>query len=166
MKIEHTLSRRPFPANLQGPEWLVGVGFRCWMAGYQTGDIACWEQAWNIYAAELGPRSARVAMSDLGCWVRKIRELSGREIETYPAGCRNFCRDECVAVAMVAASQHNVCPALRACTSALLGCTDLDGVLQETDALAATLSALDRRLSPSVVDLATECLPSPSLAKH
>jgi hypothetical protein len=136
------------------------------MAGYQTGDIACWEQAWNIYASELGSKSARVAMTDLGCWVRKIRDLSGREIETYPAGCRNFCRDECVAVAMVAASQHNVCPALRACTSALLGCANLDDVMHETDTLAATLSALDQRLSTDVVNLATECLPAPSRAKH
>jgi len=28
------------------PERLVGLGFRAWLAGYQTGDISCWEEAW------------------------------------------------------------------------------------------------------------------------
>ena len=29
------------PPIKTGAEWLVGVGFRCWLAGYDTGDIAC-----------------------------------------------------------------------------------------------------------------------------
>ena len=37
-----------------GAEWLVGVGFRCWLAGYDTGDIACWENGWNEYNRLLG----------------------------------------------------------------------------------------------------------------
>lgn len=157
---------RRLPADLKGPEWLVGVGFRCWMAGYQTGDIACWEQAWNIYASEFGPAKARTAMTDLSCWVRKIRELSGREIETYPAGCHRFCRDECIAVAMVAASQHKLCPALRACTYALLGVSAVEGALAETETLAETLSALDRRLAVDTIQLATQCLACPSESRH
>jgi len=159
-------ARRPFPAHLDGPERLVAIGFRCWMAGYQTGDIACWEHAWNIYASELGPAPARAALTDLSCWVRKIHATSGRPIETYPAACRGFCRDECVAVAMVAASQHHVCPALRACTFALLGGTHIDEVVSETDALAATLATLDQCLSPRTIALATDCVPAPSNARH
>ena len=31
--------RTPVPPR-SGAEWLVGVGFRCWLAGYDTGDIA------------------------------------------------------------------------------------------------------------------------------
>jgi hypothetical protein len=157
---------RGFSTPLEGPERLVGVGFRCWIAGYQTGDIACWELAWDVYASELGPTAARAAMRDLSCWVRRIKDLAGREIVTFPAGCRAFCRDECVAVAMVAASQHGVCPALRACTYALLGCADIDGVVRETDALAATLAALDRRLSPASITLVGECLNGASAARH
>jgi len=105
-------------------------------------------------------------MTDLSCWVRRIRELAGREIVTLPAGCRAFCRDECVAVAMVAASQHNVCPALRACTYALLGCAEIDGVVRETDALATTLAGLDCRLSAASITLVGESLVADSAARH
>jgi hypothetical protein len=163
---EMPFPRRPFPAHLDGPERLVAIGFRCWMAGYQTGDIACWEHAWNIFASELGPAPARAALTDLSCWVRKIHATSGRSIETYPAACRGFCRDECVAVAMVAASQHHVCPALRACTFALLGGSQIEEVVSETDVLAATLATLDQVLSPATVHLATDGTPSPSARRH
>jgi hypothetical protein len=105
-------------------------------------------------------------MTDLSCWVRRIRDLSGREIETFPAGCRTFCRDECIAVAMVAASQHKLCPALRACAYGLLGCTAVDGALAETEALANTLGSLDRWLAPDTVDLAAHCLTCPSKIRH
>lgn len=136
------------------PERLVGLGFRCWMSGYQTGDIGCWEEAWNVYAATLGAKSARVAMSELSCWVRKIRHVAGRDIGTFPTGCRSFCRDECVAISMVAASQHKVCPALRACAFALLGSQMIDDVMAETDSFALTLAALDQRLEPASIALA------------
>ena len=49
----------------RGPEHLVGIGFRCWLAGYETGEIACWEQAWTAYAAALGPIDAKRALGDL-----------------------------------------------------------------------------------------------------
>lgn len=32
---------------LSAPERLVGVGFRCWLAGYRTSDIGCWDVAWH-----------------------------------------------------------------------------------------------------------------------
>jgi hypothetical protein len=166
MPLSSAIERVAQTSHLTGSEWLVGVGFRCWMAGYQTGDIACWEHAWNVYASELGPQSARAIVTDLGCWVRKIRDVSSRDIKTYPAACRTFCRDECIAVAMVAASQNNVCPALRACTYALLGCANVDAVLKETETLAATLAAHDRRLSPAVLTWAGDGLMPASQVRH
>ena len=36
------------PPSKTGAEWLVGVGFRCWLAGYDTGDIACWETGFAL----------------------------------------------------------------------------------------------------------------------
>ena len=42
-------------------EHLVVEGLRRWIAGYQTGSIACWELAWNLYAAKLGVARARPA---------------------------------------------------------------------------------------------------------
>ena len=61
------------------PERLVGVGFRCWLAGYQTDDINCWETGWNLFASELGPASAKTAVTELSCWVSRFtKQPAGR----------------------------------------------------------------------------------------
>lgn len=115
-------ARRVLPSSqvFSGPERLVGVGFRCWLAGYHTGDIACWVTVWNAYAKALGPAMAKEALGELATWVRLVKGAACREIEVSPVTCPGFCRDECLAIAMVAASQHGVCPAMRACAVALL----------------------------------------------
>ena len=106
---------------LKTPEKLVGVGFRSWIAGYQTGEIACWEEAWKAYSDALGPAPAREVVSTLACWVRSIKENARREIEVFPVGCRGFCHDECVAISMVAACQYSAGPIIRGCATTLLG---------------------------------------------
>ncbi|MBL6430835.1 MAG: hypothetical protein HPM95_05065 [Alphaproteobacteria bacterium] len=45
---------------------------RRWIAGYQTGSIACWELAWNLYAAKLGVARARPVITGLGCYARAL----------------------------------------------------------------------------------------------
>src|SRR5262249_805825 len=85
---------------------LVGVGFRCWLAGYDTGDIACWETGWNAYARTLGAKRAKRAVTELACWVRAVRASASRKIEDYPFGCAGFCPDEVMAVSLIAASRH------------------------------------------------------------
>ena len=146
------------PPSLREPERLVGLGFRAWLAGYQTGDIACWEQAWTIYSNALGPRQARPALTDLACWVRAIRNATCREIKVYPGQCAGFCRDECMAIAMIAASQHGACPALCACAWALLESSTIDEVVEGAACLGATLKSCDKILSPaSICDVAALC---------
>ena len=81
-------------------------------------------------------------------WVRAITSTSRREIEVFPGPCRGFCRDECVAVSLVASMQHGVCPAMQACTKALLETCDCDDVVGQSCALAATLRANGLELSP------------------
>lgn len=144
--------------GLSEPERLVGLGFRSWLAGYQTGDIACWEEAWAIYSNALGPQQARPVLTDLACWVRAIRNASCRSIEVYPAQCAGFCRDECMAIAMVAASQHGACPALRACAWALLESSTIDEVVEGAESLGATLRNCNRVLSAdSICDAVALC---------
>lgn len=144
--------------GLSEPERLVGLGFRAWLAGYQTGDIACWEEAWAIYSNALGPQQARPVLTDLACWVRAIRNASCRSIEVYPAQCAGFCRDECMAIAMVAASQHGACPALRACAWALLESSTIDEVVEGAESLGATLRSCNRVLSAdSIYDAVALC---------
>ena len=76
--------------QLSGAERLTGLGFRCWLSGYQTGEIRQWEQAWSAYAIELGPQSARSAIRDLSCWVRAVRGHAQRASSLQPAACDGF----------------------------------------------------------------------------
>jgi len=124
--------------SLTGAERLTGLGFRCWLSGYQNGAIDCWEHAWNAYAGELGPRAARAAIRDLSCWVRAVRGQAQRSIELRPADCDQFCYDECLAVSMVAAAQHD-CPAVKACALALLGSAQCDEVVASATRFADVL---------------------------
>lgn len=132
---------------IRTPERLVGIGFRCWLAGYETSDINCWETGWNFYARELGTRQAKSAITELACWVRTVRETACRKISYFPHGCTGFCPDECMAISMVAASQHSACPAMRACAFALLGCSDVDDVVDSAANFAAVLSDSGHTLS-------------------
>ena len=87
------------------PERLVLEGFRRWMAGYSSGDLAHWEEAWNLHAGTLGPRAARIVVDRLARFVRIVRDWSICPIACFPGGCRHICRHECFALAMVAAGQ-------------------------------------------------------------
>ena len=142
----------------KGPERLVGVGFRCWLAGYQTKDIECWETAWRHFSDELGNQRAKSLVSELSNWVRALHQASCREIETYPAGCSGFCRDECMAIAMVAAAQQSSCPALKACAFALLESSDLENVVHATSEFASALVQEGIHLNRDSVALAPAAL--------
>ena len=133
------------------PERLVGVGFRGWLAGYQYQDVSCWEYVWNAYASTLGPKHARAAVADLSSWVRQICETSCRRLETYPTGCAGFCKDECIAISVIAACQNERCPALRACAFALIGSSNVDPMLAEASDFASRLLDMDQRLSPALI---------------
>ncbi|MDX2204001.1 MAG: hypothetical protein NW223_14710 [Hyphomicrobiaceae bacterium] len=130
-------------------ERLVGLGFRLWLNGFRTGDISCWERAWQAYSECLGPGCAKGAITDLACWVKAISRHARRDLETRAVDCDSFCRDECVAIAMIAACQHNACPAMRACAFSLLGCSMIDDVVQGAESFAATMRSADQVLRPS-----------------
>jgi hypothetical protein len=154
-RIDRPIGARPAAVsrghNSRGAEWLVGTGFRCWLAGYDTGDIACWETGWNAYAGALGPSHAKRAVTELACWVRALRASASRKIEYYPFGCAGFCADECMAISLIAASQHHRCPAMRACALALTGSDLVDPVIDAANAFADALQEADQHLSPEAV---------------
>ena len=136
-------------AAFQEPERLVGFGFRLWLNGYRTGDISSWERAWTTYAGTLGAAAARTAVGQLSCWVRAVDCYAQRELVTSANNCPRFCQDECVAIAMIAACQHHVCPAMRACAFALLGCSMIDEVVEVAESFAQAMREADQVLSPS-----------------
>lgn len=141
---------------MPGPERLVGLGFRYWMLGRRTGDIGCWERAWSLYSGMFGPFRARLAVGALSDWVVALGSATAREIELGEMRCGAFCRDECLAISMIAACQHNACPALRACAFALIESGHItagriDGVTAPAQTFADTMASLDQVLSPSSI---------------
>jgi hypothetical protein len=139
----------PQPPRLFVPERLVGLGFRYWLTGFRTGDISCWARAWCTYSNTLGTARAKSAVADLSCWVRAINRHAQRDLTTAAVDCERFCRDECIAIDMIAACQHNACPAMRACAFALLGCSMIDEVVEGAETFAATMRGADQVLPPS-----------------
>lgn len=143
----------PLPAR--APERLVGVGFRCWLAGLSTGDIRCWEEAWNTYSGTLGPDNAKSLLIDLSTFVRAVKASASRDIEISPSGCRGFCRDECLAISIIAASQHGAHPALAASAGALIGSDDIGDAINGAQRLAKSLSRARQMLSADSICPAT-----------
>jgi len=136
---------------LPEPERLVGLGFRYWMLGRTSGDLACWERAWELYSGVFGIIGGKAAISGLSGWVGALSRDGRRCIEVHPRACAGFCRDECVAISMIAACQHQTCPALRACAFALVECSLIDDVIEQAQGFADQLTSLDHILSPASI---------------
>ena len=97
--------------------------------------------------ARSGTERAKRAVTELACWVRAVRATASRKIEYYPFGCAGFCADECMAISLIAASQHHRCPAMRACALALTGSDLVEPVIDAANAFADALHEADQRLS-------------------
>jgi hypothetical protein len=139
-----------FAPCLPETERIVGLGFRYWMLGRQTGDIALWERAWDLYCGRLGVVDARRAISALSHWVGALDRAACREIELFPEPCVGFCRDECLAVSLIASCQYGTYAAAHACAAALVGSATLDQVLLHAQVFADTMTELQQHLSPDI----------------
>ncbi len=155
-----------FNPSVEGPERIVGLGFRYWMLGRTTGDIGAWERAWDLYSGTFGVACGRQALGQLSTWVGALSETACRRIEVGGQGCRNFCRDECVAISMIAACQHQTCPAMRACAFALIESSQIDGVVAHAQDFATTLAGLDHVLSPGAIVNAASALTVSRATQH
>ena len=135
----------------ESPEYLVGFGFRCWLTGYETGDLGHWELAWRRFSTVLGAGNAKPALAGLSHWVRSVRVSAQRPIAVGPATAAGFCRDECMAISLIAACQSGACPAARACAFALLGTSFVDTTMDTAGSFAMTMTACGQRLSAGSV---------------
>lgn len=94
-------------ANLRRqPELLVLEGYWHWLAGYISGEIQPWECVRQKYAELIGGRQARLVLSDLAHWVRVLGLSRADGLTHFPSGCAHLCRDECLALALVASAQN------------------------------------------------------------
>ena len=130
------------------PERLVLEGFRRWMAGYSSGDLTHWEEVWNLHAASLGPRDARNVVDKLARYVKIVRDWSICPVACFPNGCRHICRQECFALAIVAASQNHDLDCLAAAMSLLIDPEGHEEALLPALAYAEAMRDHDLRLMP------------------
>lgn len=126
---------------------LVGTSFRYWLTGFRTGDLTYWQRAFDLSAKTLGTEQARVVCSDFSRWVRVLSDCSRRDIQVLEADAPCYCRDECVAMAVIASYQHRACPALQACAITLLGCEPSDDVADLSCMVADRLTTAAQVLS-------------------
>ena len=130
---------------------LVGYGFRCWMMGCRNRTFDALQSCWRCYAHFLAPEETRQAMTELACWVRVLETESARAIRINPLEADSFSADERMAVSVIAACQHQACPALRACTEALIGAGDVDATIKAARGFAYFLDDAGLTLSPSAM---------------
>jgi hypothetical protein len=81
----------------------------------------------------------------------------------FPESCRSFCRDECLAVSLIAACQHDTRTAARACAYALVEASDVDKVVSNASGFAQSLVSLDHRLARESILSAPACM-SPAIS--
>ncbi len=120
---------------------LVGLGFRGWMHGLETGDLNHWAGVCRRFTATMGKPHASESLARLADWVTTLERTRARRITVAPPGCERLCRDECIAVAVIAAAQREPCPAMRACAYALVGSANIDPMISEAERFAAALGA-------------------------
>lgn len=149
---------RPTPSAAYSAAHLVGLGFRGWMTGLTRADLSNWAHVWTVYEQTAGPVNARRMVTDLACWVQRIQTTTEREIEVCSSDCIWFGRDECVALSLIAAAQHDQsphrrCPAMQACAAALLGTDNVEPVLDTAVAFAGTLIEAGQILQPEQINL-------------
>lgn len=118
------------PQIKKSPDELVGLGFRFWMAGYQNNDFEFWKKTWDHFNQTIGTSAARTTVSELASWAQTVQSSALRDIEVSLTEQEQFGRDERMAITMVAAGQHNACPALQACAGALLGAVEVENVVE------------------------------------
>ncbi|SDU48557.1 hypothetical protein [Stappia sp. ES.058] len=151
-------------------ERLVVEGLRRWIAGYQTGSIACWELAWNLYAEKLGVERARPVMTGIGCYARALNGFAKCGFCLLPYDCKRRCPHEALAVGVVAAWQCGDREAASGIVEELVVGAGLPATLEAAAHLADNLRRVDLTLSsgllrPSVSSLPS-CTHSPVATRH
>jgi hypothetical protein len=131
------------------PEWLVGLGFRCSLSCLRATANAPAGEACAVLSDALAKAGLPEAILDTFLsWGLAVECDAAKPVTVLPVASAGFCLDECLAVSLVAASQHPRCPALSACALALLGSSDGARTLAASAEVASVLAAAGRWLDP------------------
>jgi hypothetical protein len=126
----------------RAPERLVLEGYRRWLAGFESGSVTPWEMTQTLYEELLGAAEGRRVVAELAHFVRTLRRCAACPLKSFPFNAHHVCRDECLALGLIAALQHDDQEAARTCLSAM-ACPALSASVAEAaasyaDALAAS----------------------------
>ncbi len=140
-----------FEADPRRAALAIGRAFRSGILALNGHRIEAWSFAWQELAALTGGEEADILLEGMADFVEAVDSCAGRPIAVLPSGCPGLCRDECLAVSMVAASQIGACPALKACAYALLRCSRIERPIETADRLAQQLQCFGAVLSADYV---------------
>ncbi len=129
-------------------ENLFFAQFRAWMAGYCSRDIFAWDFAWDALRRFVCEESAKALYSEFHLFARTLNARPGRAIEWRPDVCRCLCRDEYLALRLVAASQCGDVASEFSAASELLGTDQVHALLMASRSLAQALKVRRFVLSP------------------
>lgn len=132
----------------RAPEKLVLEGYRRWIAGFDTGSVAPWELTFTLYTDLLGPSDGRRVLSELSHFVRTLRQCALCPLHSFPFGAHHICRDECMALGLIAGIQHEDEEAAQLCLGAITCKARQELVGEAASCFANSLSELDHQLLP------------------
>jgi hypothetical protein len=141
---------------------MVGRSFRCGMLARRENPTIAWSYAWQEIAGVAGTGHAEPIFVALGAFINSVESAAARRIEVLPKGCPGLCRDECLEVSIVAASQLSACPALKACVFALIDSGNVEPCIQSAGLFSTALSNAGQTLPPDVVCNALALMPGPA----
>ena len=144
----------------------LGRSFRCGYQAASSDNGIGLSFAWQELADAAGAEHADRLLSALIGFVASVGETARRPIVVLPRDCTGLCRDECLAVSIVTASQAGACPALRACAFALLESDNVSPCLVAATELGTRLAAAGRILPPQLICNAAALVQPSSTARH
>jgi len=92
-------------ADCPRAEVFLLVAFRCWLAGYETGDVACWELAWQGVCRTVQLTDAKRIVAELAQFTRVFRKGLGCRFVYLPYCCSRVTADERLAIQFIACAQ-------------------------------------------------------------
>lgn len=101
------------------PEKLVLEGYRRWLAGFESGSVIPWEMTQTLYEELLGAAQGRQVVAELSHFVRTLRRCAACPLKSFPFNAHHVCRDECLALGLIAALQHDDEGAAATCLAAM-----------------------------------------------
>lgn len=129
-------------------ERLVVEAFRRWKMGGESGSCGNFDRTAEFFIDELGPAEGRRLFLAFLRWLGTIDGFREGPALASPVECPRLCRDECMALAMVAAAQAADREGVEAATGRLVEPEGLAPAVAAAEHFAAALASGGHHLLP------------------